>query len=293
MHTPSRSGPSAGRGITLTLAAALLSGSLQAGAETAQAPRSELWLDLSRDSTATTTVGSDLRLALPSAHAILLGAARTTSPADQGDLDVRAWHLGLAGPSGRPLGYGLRYDHSGQSGVLESDRFSLALDLNRSQWSVSLLPEARSIRLYTDPGIAVKRRVDVGAFGLGASLWYYGPGNWMFGLEGHTYSYSKNPKALSSYRASRVFSGKTLTMSEGLLDHSETVDAGYAFENADLTLEGSRSVSAVDSTASNVVALKGNLYLFDPVRFGLELGAINSQPDSASYYATLSLGYAW
>lgn len=265
------------------------------------AARNSIWIDLLRDSSATEDIYVDLNLQLGGGYELQLGAGKTTSPPEQGDLATDAYTIGFNSDVTQGFFYGARYQSVRESGAFEIDTYGLLLGINAGNWVVRLRPEYREISLVVDPDprflifprIAALRgqRGNVEAHGLDLLLSYEGGDEWWFSIGGFVNDYTRDLSRFN--RVADLFAAKTLSFSAGLAEHGAGAAVGYSFAAAGLELKYDTSQSTTDGSRSDVVALRLDVYGLDPYGLTLEAGAIDADTDAANHYFGLSLGYFW
>lgn len=277
----------------------ILVGMLAVG-QVAMAATGSVWLEGSHDSADTDSYNLDLTLGMNTGATLLAGvggvhaaSSVTGGGSGQGALDTRSWYVGIASDNRVKTRFGLRYAYWGHAGELETRALKLSLGYYPHNWSWRLLPELRRITIYTDTTLRQKEGT-LDSTGLGGEVAYYGFGNLFWRASAYTYSYARDPAVLATRRAAYVFSSATLALSQGFLDHSTRLELGYSFRPADVSLVGSRYVSAIDGSTSTAYAVTSTVYQFEPVEFSLEGGTVHDEGSgSTTHYASLGLGYNW
>jgi hypothetical protein len=243
-----------------------------------------------QDSSDTEDIFLDLYTDLTKKLSMSAGTGKTQSPASSTDLDLDYWNLGLGYKLTKAFDIELEVGNFGQGRDINVDTIDVQLRWSSDDWSFSLTPQYDEI----DVLITTNNRIRTfDSTGIGVALDYYGMENWEYSVSYDTYDYSINPRVLAIPGIIASISGKALIVTSGLRDNVFAADITYLLPRTDVTFSYARSTSAIDQTSSDIYALAFDFYQYLPYKFGVEMGSVGSDIDTADYFGGITVGYTW
>jgi hypothetical protein len=243
-----------------------------------------------QDSSDTEDIFIDLDTDMSKKFSLFAGTGKTRSPASSTDIDLDYWNIGLGYKVNKAFDIEFEAGNFGQGRDINVDTIDVQLRWSSDDWAFSLKPQ------YDEIGVLITTNNRIRTFdstGIGVALDYYGMQNWQYSLAYDTYDYSINPRLLSIPFFVAQISSKALLVTSGLRDEVFAADITYLFPESDLTFTYARSTSAIDQTSSDIYSLAFDFYRYLPYKFGIEIGSVGSDIDTADYYGGFTLGYAW
>ena len=193
---------------------------------------------------------------------------------------------------------GLSVERWGNSGDFTIETVNLQFTVQASQWSLSIEPRLREIKVITGRSLPVLRTLENGisSTGLYGRINYDGL-DWM----GASAFYSKdrydwdvtNLDLSTRPRLFQIFSPVTLSLSQGLEDHSYGLDLSLYHSIGLLGLQWSRSRSLVTGNSSNALVVYGSVGVGDHADVGVDLGMQSPDNGSELAFGSVNLGYSW
>ncbi len=243
-----------------------------------------------QDSSNTEDIFIDLNTELSKKVSLFASAGITRSPVDAADLDLDYQSLGLELQISKRFDVEFEIGQYGQGRDINAETFATQLRWATDDWSFSFKPQYNEFEVLLT---TLNRTRKFDSTGIGLTLGYYGIENWEYTLSYDTYDYSFDLRILPLIARIRDISAKALTVAYGLKDHVVSADITYLASQTDITLSYARSQSAIDHTSSNITSLAFDFYHYQPYKLGIELGAVGSDIDTASYYGGMTAGYSW
>jgi len=222
--------------------------------------------------------------------------AENNTPYDKTSTDTRSYLLGVSSNPINDFFIGGEYGYWGRNGELTINSLAGVMGLNFSDWSVSLLPQLRAIKLYTIGRLASRiPQINIGSPGYGVNATYYGFADWIFSAGYFLNYYSENLRRLAdSPLIIYIFSPSTLQLASGFEKSGLTFDATYILNHGTIGVDLLRSRSAIDNSVSNVIATSASWDLFSAWQLQLRIGAQGvSYDDSIISFAGLAVSYRW
>lgn len=180
------------------------------------------------------------------------GTGKSQSSESSGrTLDASSYLIGIRTDTAALFSAGVDKSHARQSDNLTIDSWIFTLEVNTLDWNVFVSPETRDINVATNNNQA---DFDFASNGYLAGLSYYG---WEpFYLSGYRSSYDY-PERISKINSrpnffSTLFGTDTFNQIYALEDERGTIEAGYFFTDASISLSHGQGRSAVDQSVSTV-----------------------------------------
>jgi len=215
----------------------------------------------------------------------------TTGANDELDLDY--WNAGINYQFNNSFTIGLNIGESGQDNDINTRNIDIDLIWDSNNWSFRLTPQFRELDLLFTPFLAPARIIDITSKGIGTTVTYKGIDKWEMGVSFDAYDYDRDVRTLSLAFVIQRISSKALTVASGLSDYGFNIEISRLYSESDISASYGQNKSAIDGEISNIARLNMNFYQLDPMAIGVEVGAVGSDVDTASYYGGLTLGYAW
>ncbi len=260
------------------------------------APRSSLGISLGQDDADGWSRRLDLSLAAPLSTRFDLSLGESRVESDEAQLQTDFHYLSLSTDPLAELSLAVGYEDWGDDDALTIRARWLGLTLNLGDFSLTLIPQQRDIRLQVLQWFQrYLSHVDLESRDIGLNLSYFAPDGWVFSASYFDYDYSKDVSRLNDdYRVIFIFPLDTLDLASGLDSHRYSLGVGRLVGDINLGLDWTRSRSAVDGNDSTVVSLSGDFPLDD--RFMLNLAGgwqdVDYNQDQI-LFANLGLTYSW
>jgi hypothetical protein len=238
----------------------------------------------------------DLSLAAPldTRFDFSMGESRVESDEAQLDTDFHALSFSTNPLAEMSLSVG--YEDWGDDDALTIETRWLALGLNLGDFSLTLMPQQRDIRLQV---LQWYQRyvpyVDMESRDIGLSLTYFAPDGWVFSGTYFDYDYSEDVSRLGDdYRVIFLFPLNALDLASGLDDYRYSLTVGRMVDEIDIDLDWSRSRSAVDNNTASVITLSADVPLSDQFSLNL-MGGLQEVDYSEDQilFANLGLTFFW
>jgi hypothetical protein len=186
---------------------------------------------------------------------LLYGVSTVSSSA--GELNPDFWSLGFASDPLNSLSLDFSYDYWGTDDDLTIEGLRLSISYNAEDFSLSLIPQQRSVRFYlrdwVRPYLAY---VDVDSEDIGIAFSYYGLTDWILSAEYFHYRYAADLTVLAEdFRALLIFPLTTLELASGLYSHHVSVSATRLHALGEIGCQWFHATSAVDGSHADVAAL--------------------------------------
>lgn len=225
-----------------------------------------------------------------------LVAGKSLVSSDMVELKPDYLSFGIASDSLNQFSGGFSYERWGKDEVLTIDSARFAFTLNMENFSLSLIPQLRTVRFYTREWFqALASRADVDGEDIGIGFSYYGLPDWLLGAEYFFYSYSRDLSPLAkNFSFLLILQPGTLELASGLNAHHTTLTASRSFANWELGCEWFRSTSAVDGSRADVGTLFITLDLTPSWVLRLRGGAqwFDGADDSSLFFG-MGIDYLW
>jgi hypothetical protein len=255
-------------------------------------PQSSLGIMLGIDNADGWNRQLDLSLAAPLATRfdLAIGESRVESDEAQPQTDHRS--LIISTDPLEKMVFSLGFEDWGDDDALTIETRWLGLSLNLGDFSVTLMPRQRDIRLqvlrwfqrYTP-------HVDLESRDIGLSVSYFGPDGWVFSSSYFKYDYSKDVSRLGDdFRVIFIFPFDALDLASGLDKYRYSLGVGRLID--DIDMDWTRSRSAVDKNYASLISLSGDVPLTD--QFSLILmGGIQEVDYSEDQIVFANLGFTF
>ena len=189
---------------------------------------------------------------------------------DQAQLETDYYSLGLTTDPLAEVSISVGFEDWGDEEALTIETLWLGFTMNLGDFSVTLMPQQRDIRLQlSERSQRSANHVDVEGRDIGLILSYYAD-DWVFSGAYFNYDYSKNISRLDEdYRAIYAFSLDTLDLASGLDDYRYSIGIGKLLGEISVDLDWSRSRSAVDGNYASLTSLSFDIPLNDQLSLNL------------------------
>lgn len=264
--------------------------------EIAPPPQSSIAISFGRDDEDGWSRQLDLSLAGPLSTQVDVSFGESKAESDQARLRTDFRNLSLATDPLEEVSLAVGYEEWGDDDALSIRTRWLGLTLNLDNFSITLMPQQRQIRLQVLQWFQrYLPHVDLKSRDIGLSMTYFGPDGWTFRSSYFKYDYSKDMSRLNdSYWVIFFFPLDTLDLASGLDQRRYSIGIGKYIGEIDIGLDWTRSRSAVDGNDSTVTSLCGDIPLDD--RFTLNLvGGVQDvdYTDGQVLFANLGLTFSW
>ncbi|MES9944679.1 MAG: hypothetical protein ABW080_06975 [Candidatus Thiodiazotropha sp.] len=238
----------------------------------------------------------DLGLAAPldTRFDLSLGESRVESDEAQLQTDFHA--LSFSTNPLAEMSFSLGYEDWGDDDALTIETRWFGLGLNLGDFSITLMPQQRDIRLQV---LQWFQRyipyVDLESRDIGLSLSYFGPESWVFSAVYFKYDYSEDISRLGDdYRVIFIFPLNALDLASGLDEYRYSLGVGRLIDDISIDLDWTRSRSAVDQNYASVISLSADFPLSDEISLSL-MGGMQEVDYSEDQilFANLGLTLYW
>jgi hypothetical protein len=190
----------------------------------------------------------------------------------------------------------LGYEDWGDDDALTIETRWLGLGLNVGNFSITLIPQQRDIRLQVLQWFQrFVPYVDLESRDIGLSLSYFGPDGWVISSSYFKYDYSKDVSSLGEdYRVIFIFPLNALDLASGLDQYRYSLGIGRLIDDINIDLDWTRSRSAVDNNDASVTSLSGDFPLTDQFSLNL-MGGMQEvdYSDDRIMFASLGFTLSW
>jgi hypothetical protein len=259
-------------------------------------PQSSLGISLGRDDADGWSRQLDLSLAAPFSTRLDFSLGESQVESDEAQLETDFHYLSLSTDPLAELSLAGGYEEWGDDDALTIRTRWLGLTLNLGDFSITLTPQQRDIRLQVLQWFQrYLSHVDLESRDIGLSLIYFAPDGWVISSSYFDYDYSKDVSRLNdNFRVIFFFPLDTLDLATGLDQHRYSLGIGRLVGDINVDLDWTRSRSAVDGNESTVVSLSGDFPLNDRFMLNLMGGLQDVDYDENQIlFANLGLTFSW
>ncbi|MCG7903851.1 MAG: hypothetical protein JAY60_15680 [Candidatus Thiodiazotropha weberae] len=215
---------------------------------------------------------------------------------DQAQLETDYYSLGVTTDPLAEIAVSAGFEEWGDDEALTIETLWLGFTMNLGDFSVTLMPQQRDIRLQVTEWY--RRRadhVDLESRDIGLMLDYYAADGWLFHGSYFNYDYSKNISRLDEdYRVVYIFPLDTLDLASGLDDYRYSIGIGKLLGEMNIDLAWSRGRSAVDGNYASLTSLSLDIPLNDQFSFNL-MGGIQDvdYAEEKILFSNIGLSLFW
>jgi hypothetical protein len=238
----------------------------------------------------------DLSLAAPLSTRFDLSIGESRVESDEAELQTDYRSLSFSTDPLAQMSLSFGYEDWGDDDALTIETRWLGLGLNLGDFSITLIPQERDIRLQV---LRWFQRyvpyVDLESRDIGLSLSYFAADSWVFNAAYFKYDYSKDVSRLGDdYRVIFIFPLNALDLASGLDEYRYSLGVGRLIDDISIDLDWTRSRSAVDNNYASVISLSADLPLSDHFSLAL-MGGMQEvdYSDDQILFANLGLSFSW
>lgn len=202
-------------------------------------------------------------------------------------------NIGIQSDPAEILSAGIEKTRSLQVDTLEIDATIITLTMNTVNWNLFVSPARRDVSIETT---RLQRTFDFESDGITAGLAYYGWDPVYISFHRSSYDYPdkiaviRNRINLFTY----IFGSSTINQVFALEDQRSTLEIGYFFQDASISLSSSEGRSTLDESISTI----NTLYLAYNLDHNWSLGVTAGTSeididDTTTRFASLRLNYQW
>jgi hypothetical protein len=262
-------------------------------------PRSSLGITLGLDDAHGWSHQLDLSLVGPLSSRFNLSVGKSHVESSEAELETDYRSLSFSTDPLAEMSISFGHEDWGDDDALTIETLWFGLSLNLGNFSISLMPQKRDIRLQVYESLQWFQRylpyVDLESTDIGLGLTYFGPDGWAFSSTYYKYDYSEDVSRLSEdYRVIFIFPLNTLDLATGLDEYRYSFGVGRLIDDINVNLDLARSRSAVDRNYATVLSLSADIPLSDQLDLSL-LGGVQDvdYSDDQILFANLGLSFSW
>ena len=249
-------------------------------------PRSSLWVEYQEHDDDSTDFYMDLGLYLNDTNKLTIGIGESQLQDFNQSIDSNSYNIQLLHQTKNNFDMGIGYNYWGDDNELWTETYSLIFTLYGDGYSLRLQPRFTTLNIYTVPIMGTRHLGDSDSEGWGLTFSYYGFKDWVINISGTDYDYDADLTKLNTLLAQFIFSNATLLLSDSFIEKSTTFEIKKQFYDFDLGFVFGQSVSAIDHSKVDNMAVNFEWYFSNDYSLFLETGTAEPKSDDSSKYIT-------